>query len=206
MQRYLTAALAAALALLILSSVAAYDSSWTVQLRTTDPNAGLGYDQLAPSIARYGTGTVSKLEASQTVDPLHVELYCTDPDGSRHYYYDVRPTQLPSVTMVWNISVHAGSSYTAGWFRLTGWNPTGTAYDIGTDPGFRVRLYKGDSLEYEFGPAANGTSLAPQFNKLYQISAGETISDFRLVREIPEPAGLLALMIGFPGLILRRGK
>ncbi len=205
MQKYLTAALAAALAFLILSSAAAYDSSWLVQLRTTNPDAGLAYDKLAPPIARYGTGGVTKLNVTQAIGPLYVELYCTKPDGLK-YYHDVRVAEQPSVTMVWNISVHAGSDYTAGWFRLTGWNPSGSDYAIGTDPGFRVCLYKGDSLEYEFGPAANGTSLAPQFNKLYEISAGQTISDFRLVRSVPEPAGIVALLTGVSGLVLRRRK
>jgi hypothetical protein len=119
----------------------------------------------------------------------------------------ITPAQPAEVVMTWSLAATAGSQYTSGSFRLHAWNPTGATTDIDANPGFRVVLYRGTNVEYIFDPLVNGTSAQPQWTKEYDISAGQTIAGFRLVREpVPEPATATAVLGGLAGVVFLRRR
>jgi hypothetical protein len=180
----------------------ALDTQWVVYLRAADPN---GNAYVLNNM--YGTGNITPSHLS-TLPSDAVVLYCPDRDGPEPYWTrDVRTAEPQGVVMVWNLVAVAGAGYPYTSFILTAWNPTGGQYDIDPNPGFRVVLYKGAGIEHIFDPNLNGSSADPQWSKAYPIAPGESIDDFRLVREpVPEPSGVLAVMSGLVGLAFARRR
>ena len=170
----------------------ALDMQWTAFFRAADP---AGVAEVAYNA--YGTGGAATTRLSD-LPPDGVVLYCPDLGLVPPYWTkEIRAAQPAGVVMTWNLIVCAGPQYSYTTFNLSAWNLTGALYDIDLNPGFTVVLYRGAGVEFTFDPAKNGTSSTPQWTKSYAIPAGQTITDFRLVRQpVPEPASATALLLG----------
>jgi len=208
MKRLIVLGIVAVMVLAASAAFATMDTAWVVQLRVADANNGA-----AATAGQFGFGAAAT--AKVTIQTTQVGIICPDAGGTPpDWYKDVRVAPSPGANVTWNLIVRAGTAFAGSTFTLSAWNPTGTAYDIDATladaaPGCKIQLYQGDQLLYQFDPAKNGTSAAPQWSQSFSIAAGQEVSGFRLCYIVPEPGSMVAMLSGLIGLVgfgIRRRK